>query len=703
MNSLARWERPIFAAAARASLGVGEFGDEALRSVDRILRSLPAGRRRLLAAFLALLEFGGPGLRLRRRARFTSLPAEEAIDLLAGWAAARPPALRRGVNGVRSLAGLAYYGQASSWPGIGYDGPWLGRLDVETLPAPWPPLPSPLPEPPDAASGDAAAPAREGPDVPARGPEGFGASSTAGPFGAVRGQPAPRARDVLGPGLTLGRAALRDLRFRCDAVVVGAGAGGSSAFARLVAGGLEAVLLDAGGAPSAADYDQRELDMMPALYRDAGLRATADESIGILQGTGVGGSTLHNTGLVVPVPPGIRQRWRREHGLPWSDEELDAETQRVLVALGATPIPAERINPFNLALRDGARSLGWSSFVARHNRVECSGCGYCAIGCAYNRKTNAAFAFVAPAVGGGGRVLADARALRVREELRGWRVDGELHDAGGRAAGRTFEAYAPIVIVACGALDTPALLRASGLGPDTVGEGLRLHPAPLLTGVYDEEILAWRGLPQAVLVDEFASFYGDGHGGFLLLASNAGPAVTAAVQQGLGADHRRAMEAYARSGTAAVLLHDETAGRVTVGPGGRPRAQYRLGAHDRRELRRGMYALGRILFAGGAREVRLPGQGGPVVRDAAALHRAIGEISLAPHRARLDSVHPQGTCALGEDPDRAPCDPFGRLRGAPGVYVADTSLFPTSVGVPPQVTAMTLGALVAAGAAREAG
>jgi choline dehydrogenase-like flavoprotein len=43
------------------------------------------------------------------------------------------------------------------------------------------------------------------------------------------------------------------------------------------------------------------------------------------------------------------------------------------------------------------------------------------------------------------------------------------------------------------------------------------------------------------------------------------------------------------------------------------------------------------------------------------------------------------------------------LRGAPGVYVADTSLFPTSVGVPPQVTAMTLGALVAAGAAREAG
>jgi choline dehydrogenase-like flavoprotein len=680
MKPLARWERPVFAAAAAALLGVPEFGDEPLGSVDRILRSLPAPRRRLLSAFLALLELGGPGLRLRR-GRFTSLPREDALDLLARWADARPPALRRGVNGVRALAGLAYYGVDASWASIGYDGPWLGRMDVATLPAPWPPLPAQVPDVAEVGVLETEPPAAD--------------ATTAGPFGGPRRRAPPRARDALGGALTLGRSALSDLRFRCDAVVVGAGAGGSAAFARLVEGGLEAVLLDAGGAPSAGDFNQRELDMMPTLYRDAGLRATADESIGILQGTGVGGSTLHNTGLVVPAPPGILARWRREHGLAWSGDALASETERVLEALGATPIPEEHINPFNRALQHGARALGWSAFVARHNRVECSGCGYCVVGCAYNRKTNAAFAFVAPAVAAGGRVVADARATRVLEERGGWRVRGELLDGGGRPTGSSFEAHAPIVVVACGALDTPVLLRLSGLGGDAVGEGLRLHPAPLLSGVFDDEIRAWRGLPQAVLVDEFASFHRDGRGGFLLLASNAGPAMTAALQQGLGEDHRRSMEAYAHAGTAAVLLHDETAGRVSAAAGGRPRVQYRLAPGDQRELRRGIYALGRLLFAAGAREVRLPGQGGASVRDDEGLRRAIGGLSLAPHRMRLDSVHPQGTCAIGEDPKRAPCDPYGRVRGAPGLYVADTSLFPTSVGVPPQVTTMVLAGLVA--------
>jgi len=690
MKPLAPWERRVFSAAAAAALDVTEFGTAPLGAADRIIRWLPPGRRRMLAAFLGLLEFGGPGSRLRR-SRFSRLPTAEAADLLAAWADARQPALRRGVAGLKALAGLAYYGTEESWPAIGYDGPWLGRVEVDILPAPWPIPPSRLFEP---LGADEEPP-------PDEALEPVGASSTAGPFTSARGRRAAPARVVLGGGLTLGRSATRDLVFRCDAVVVGAGAGGAAAFAKLVGGGMEAVLLDAGGAPGAGDFDQRELDMMPLLYRDAGLRSTDDEAIGILQGTGVGGSTLHNTGLVVPPPPGIRERWRLEHGLPWDEGELAAEGAAVLEALDARPIPPAQINPLNAALRAGAEVLGWSSFVARHSRTACSGCGYCVIGCAYNRKVNAAFAFVAPAVAAGGFVLADARALRVREEVSGWRVRGELHDAGGRRTGRRFEVYAPTVVVACGALDTPVLLRSSGLGGAGVGEGLRLHPAPLLTGVFEDEIRAWRGLPQSVLVDEYATFFRDGRGGFLLLASNAGPGVTAALQPGIGSAHRRAMELYARSGTGAVLLHDESAGRVRAGPDGRPRVSYRPGAADRRELRRGMYALGNVLLAGGAREVHLPTPRGSVVRDAEELHRAIGGVSFDPYRLRLGSVHPQGSCALGADAEWAPCDPWGRLRGAPGVYVADASLFPTSVGVPPQVTVMTLAGLVAETALRD--
>lgn len=83
------------------------------------------------------------------------------------------------------------------------------------------------------------------------------------------------------------------------------------------------VAVEAGGYLTAADYTQQELEMLPLLYQDAGLRATADKAIGILQGKGVGGSTLHNTGLVYPRllvsqsggAPSTASRWMRRRSI----------------------------------------------------------------------------------------------------------------------------------------------------------------------------------------------------------------------------------------------------------------------------------------------------------------------------------------------------------------------------------------------------
>jgi choline dehydrogenase-like flavoprotein len=61
----------------------------------------------------------------------------------------------------------------------------------------------------------------------------------------------------------------------------------------------------------------------------------------------------------------------------------------------------------------------------------------------------------------------------------------------------------------------------------------------------------------------------------------------------------------------------------------------------------------------------------------------------------LNSVHPQGTLAMGTAPHSGAVDPLGQLWGHPGIYVADASLFPTSIGVPPQVTIMAVALAVA--------
>jgi len=61
----------------------------------------------------------------------------------------------------------------------------------------------------------------------------------------------------------------------------------------------------------------------------------------------------------------------------------------------------------------------------------------------------------------------------------------------------------------------------------------------------------------------------------------------------------------------------------------------------------------------------------------------------------LFTVHMMGTCRMGSTPRKSVVDLSGELWDLPGCYVADASLFPTAVGVNPQVTIMALATLVA--------
>ena len=52
---------------------------------------------------------------------------------------------------------------------------------------------------------------------------------------------------------------------------------------------------------------------------------------------------------------------------------------------------------------------------------------------------------------------------------------------------------------------------------------------------------------------------------------------------------------------------------------------------------------------------------------------------------RLTAYHPMGTAAMGA---RGAVDGFGRVHAAERLVVPDASVFPTSLGVNPQVTIM---------------
>lgn len=467
--------------------------------------------------------------------------------------------------------------------------------------------------------------------------------------------------------------------------VIGSGAGGSAAAATLAAGGKDVLLLEAGEHHDPAAFDQRESTMMRRLYADAGMRMNADQSMIIMSGRGLGGSTIHNTGLAVPAPRAVLERWADLGGLPLSVEAFEQRQRDVMGRLGARLVDEDEINANNRVLRDGARETGLRWEVAHHNRERCSGCGYCMIGCAYNRKRNALFAWLEQGVRDGLRIVTGAPVERIRE-LRG-EVEVRTQELVVRAGA---------VVVAASALETPALLLRSGLGNRrALGRTLRLHPFAPVAAEFDRSIEAWRGVPQSILVTGGARFLAGERGGWILMAGAAGPAATASMVPGHGDEVRRTMGAYPRLAFAGVLLHDEGVQRVRSRRGGRPVIHAWPRGSDARGLLEGVRVLGELMFAAGAKTVSLPFARGGRVTDVARL-RQLDSRRVRRHDMPLTSVHPQGSAPMGSA-STAAVRPDGRLRGASRVWVADASLFPTSVGVPPQVAIMSYGAAVAEG------
>jgi choline dehydrogenase-like flavoprotein len=73
----------------------------------------------------------------------------------------------------------------------------------------------------------------------------------------------------------------------------------------------------------------------------------------------------------------------------------------------------------------------------------------------------------------------------------------------------------------------------------------------------------------------------------------------------------------------------------------------------------------------------------------------LARMDFAPNRGAVFSAHQMGTVRMGTEADDHPADPRGRVRGSDrriveGLYVADTSTFPTGIGVNPMLAVMTM-------------
>jgi choline dehydrogenase-like flavoprotein len=501
-----------------------------------------------------------------------------------------------------------------------------------------------------------------------------------------------------------------DVEERPDVCVVGSGPGGAVVAARLAERGAKVVVLEEGGAFTPRDFDMREETAYPRLYQERGARATADLAFTVLQGRALGGGTVVNWTTSLRVGEAVLAHWARRHGVEGLDGgALAPHFEAVERRLSIAPDVLGEINANNRVLWDGCGKLGWSRSLVPRNVDGCLRLGYCGMGCPVGAKTSMDRTFLVDAVAAGATIYANVRAERIDADgRRAAAVFGEVRDpATDVPTGRRVVVRPRAVVVAGGAINSPALLLRSGLQPGgPVGRRTFLHPVVASLGLFPTPIEGWQGAPQSVASTQFEE-RGQGRMGFFIETVPIHPMLAGTSLGGFGAPHAEVMARLANAQAIIALCLDgfhegDDGGTVSLRDDGRARLDYPISPALWEALREGNKALARIQLAAGAERV-LSFHDPPVELRSEAELAKLDAAPWEPMRVALYSAHPMGGCAMGKDPERSVVDSSLRLRTLDNVWVVDGSVFPTSLGVNPQLTIAAVARWAAEGIAAKAG
>ena len=511
-----------------------------------------------------------------------------------------------------------------------------------------------------------------------------------------------------------GRDVREDRRETVDVCIIGSGAGGAVAAKELAQAGLSVVILEAGGHHDPTTFNRHTPEMLLRLFWEGGMRATCDGSVLISQGRGVGGSTVHNLCYAVRTPDSILERWETEFGIrDLSPSDLRPSLERVEATLGVTQVREEEVNRLNRIVRRGSQAMGWRGTIQRHNRGPCLDCSAgCLLGCPISQpgmgKQSMAVSYIPQALDAGAHLYTDCLAENVLAEngrvigvtARFLSTDKEPHkhtdtktgtseNSGNEREAKKYRLIvrSKVVVLAAGAINSPQLWLNSRL-PDPgkqVGHNLHLHPAIFVGGLFDEEVDGYRGIPQSFYVDHFLNLARNPDSGYLLMPAFGPTAIVAASLPSFGRAHRNLMRSYRNIVGLLVLLHDRSSGRVTVNREGNPVIRYRLNPADRESLIEGLINGVQLLFAAGANEITLPYTRRIAIKRESDLE-VIRQRGVVENDILIASSHPQGTLRMGSDSRESVVDSYGEAHTVKGLFVADASLFPTSIGVPPMLT-----------------
>lgn len=491
-----------------------------------------------------------------------------------------------------------------------------------------------------------------------------------------------------------------DTVLHTDVVVVGSGAGGGVIAGELSAAGLDVIVLEKGDFFPETALTGNELDSTERLFENKGLLTTRDLAMTILAGSTLGGGTTVNWMASLRTPDYVLHEWDTEYGVSaFRDavyqDALDAVSQRIHVTRDYAQ--DSRQNHF---LELGAQTLGMQAETVPRNIFGCGGdCGFCNYGCPYGAKQSTMRTYLQDAFDRGSRIFVRAHVDRVIvHQGRAVGVEATITDQEGETHKVTVQARA--VVIAAGALHTPAILLRSGLSNMHIGRNLHMHPTTATYGIFPEPVKGWSGPIMSRYVDDFMNLDGLGYG-VVLETAPIHPGIAAlTLPWANGYQHKNIMSRLAHLSNIITVTRDYDGGRITLNRRGSPVVHYTLGDEDAQHMMRGVLESLRILRAAGAEQVGAPfalpltwhrdGE-----QDFDTYLRSVSETHLRPNAYALFSAHQMSSCRMAGSPALGAVAPDGQTYEVANLYVADGSVLPSASGVNPMLTIMATAHVIA--------
>ncbi|HXX69796.1 MAG TPA: GMC family oxidoreductase N-terminal domain-containing protein [Polyangiaceae bacterium] len=483
-----------------------------------------------------------------------------------------------------------------------------------------------------------------------------------------------------------------------DYVVVGSGAAGAVAAHVLVESGASVVIVEEGPWVRTREFDGRVYAAFKRMFRDAGAQVIEGRAyVPLLQGRCVGGSTVMNSAIVHRTPEDVLEEWRLRFGLGQTvnARALEPHFDALERELNARVVGDEALGDNNRLFLEEAPPRGIPARRMLRYERGCRGSGQCLTGCPTGAKQAMNVTYVPWALARGARLVCSCRVERILVEA--GRACGVLARTvlgaaapSHRRAQRVVLRARRAVVVAASTVQTPNLLRRSGLRASAVGRHFQCHPGYAIAGLFDRPVEINFGVTQGAEAVHLRR-----SDRIKLETLGMPPELAAARIPGVGRDLMRRFGAFSHLAIWAVVVRAEAEGEVGRGWGGRDKVRWQPSRIDVERARRGAAMLARLLFQAGAREVW------PGLHGLPSSLRSIDDVGLierVPADPRLFGFiasHLFGAARMGTDPRSSVVGTDFQCHEVAGLYVVDSSVFPTNLGVNPQHSIMAISRLAA--------